>query len=247
MRKLFAAALLAGGLVVVAGSTAHAQDPGEKADEHVYECIVEAQEEHGLLTEEGGAVPVDDATKEQLDDFENALEDCKKAPSLLTPALAEIIWGAIAFGIVVFVLMKFAFPALKKGLKDREEKIRQDLEAAEHAREEALAEKARYEQSIAEARGEANRIVETAREDAERVRTELTARAESEAAETRRRAEEDVRLVTERAMGDLQRRVADLSIELAEKIVERNLDPETQRALVESYIASVGSGNGTRN
>jgi F0F1-type ATP synthase membrane subunit b/b' len=43
-------------------------------------------------------------------------------------------------------------------------------------------------------------------------------------------------------MSDLQHQVTDLSIELAEKIVERNLDPDTQRALVESYISSVGTG-----
>jgi len=57
----------------------------------------------------------------------------------------------------------------------------------------------------------------------------------------RARAQEDIRLATERAMADLQSRVAELSIELAEKVVERNLDRDTQIALIENYINQVGS------
>jgi F-type H+-transporting ATPase subunit b len=237
MRKLIAAAVLAGGLVVVGGSAAYA-DPGKTFNKELAECVHDALHDNGL------AENVDKGTAAEYKDFANALEDCKKAPSLLTPALSEIIWGAIAFAIVAFMLMKFAFPALKKTMKAREERIRSDLESAEQAREEARAEKARYEQQLSEGRAEAHRIVEQAREDAERVRTDLTARAETEAAEIRSRAQEDMRLVSERAMSDLQGRVTDLSIELAEKIVEHNLDHDTQTALVESYISSVGSGNG---
>ena len=53
--------------------------------------------------------------------------------------------------------------------------------------------------------------------------------------------QEDIRLATERAMADLQGRVAELSIELAEKVVEHNLDRDTQIALIENYINQVGS------
>jgi len=241
MRKALAAALLASGLVVVTGAPAHAEDPGKKFGKELAECTQDALRDNGLF-KDGELVEPSKVSNQKIKDFENALEDCKKAPSLLTPALPEIIWGAIAFAIVLFVLMKFAFPALKKGLKQREERIRSDLEAAERAREEARAEKARYDQQLAEARAETNRIVEQARQDAERVRADLVARAEADAAAIRTRAQEDIRLATERATSDLQRRVAELSIELAERIVERNLDRDTQLALVESYIQSVGNG-----
>jgi len=73
------------------------------------------------------------------------------------------------------------------------------------------------------------------------VRADIVARAETEATEIKARANDDIRLATERAQADLQASVKDLSIELAEKVVERNLDPETQRALIDSYIAQVGS------
>ena len=78
------------------------------------------------------------------------------------------------------------------------------------------------------------------------MKSQIQSQAEGDAAETRARAQEDIRLATERAQGDLQGRVAELSIELAEKIVERNLDRDTQLALVESYIGQVGNGNGSR-
>jgi F-type H+-transporting ATPase subunit b len=78
------------------------------------------------------------------------------------------------------------------------------------------------------------------------VKRQIQAQAEADAAETRARAQEDIGLATDRAQADLQGRVAELSIELAEKIVERNLDRDTQLALVESYIGQVGNGNGSR-
>ena len=219
--------------VLVAGATpAFAEDPGQKFDKELFECIEKA---------------VDANTKGEKVDytgFANAEEDCKKSKSIISPATPELVWGGIAFAVVAFALMKFAFPGIKKSLKAREDKIRGDLEGAERARREAEDEKVRYEAQLGDARAQANRIVEEAREAAEQVRRDLIARAESDAADIRTRAQEDARLAAERAMSDLQGRVTDLSIELAEKIVERNLDHDTQVALVESYITSVGSGRG---
>jgi len=171
--------------------------------------------------------------------FKNALDDCNKAKSLVTPAKPEIIWGGLAFLIVLGVLMKFAFPALKKGLKQREETIREELEAASRAREEAEAEAAQYRAQIGDARGEANTILEDARADAERIRREMLERAEQEAADIRQRAQEDIRLAQERAMSDLRSQVTDLSIDLAERVVEQNLDRPTQVALIDRYIDSI--------
>ena len=75
------------------------------------------------------------------------------------------------------------------------------------------------------------------------MRRDLIAKAEADAAEIRTRAQEDIRLAQERAMTDLRAQVADLSIELAEKVVERNLDRDTQIALIENYINTVGNGH----
>jgi F-type H+-transporting ATPase subunit b len=234
--RLLVVAALVGGAVLAVPATAHAA--GDHAKD-LAECVVTGLEENGLA-EDGVVLDVDEASDEQLTDFEGALEDCHKAKSLFTPALPELIWGGLAFLIVAVALMKFAFPMIKKGLKAREDQIRGDLEGAETARREAEAEKAQYLAQLAEARSEANRIVEEARAAAEPVRADVLARAEAEAAEIRSRAQDDIALARERAIADLRQQTAELSIELAERIVERNLDRDTQQALVESYISSVG-------
>jgi F-type H+-transporting ATPase subunit b len=226
--------VLAGMTVFVAGATpAFADDPGQKFDKELFECIEKAVDDTKA-----------DRAKDDFTTFANAEEDCKKSKSIITPATPELLWGGIAFAVVAFALMKFAFPGIKKALAAREDKIRGDLEGAEQARREAEEEKARYEAQLGDARAQANHIVEEAREAAEQVRRDLITRAEADAAEIRTRAQQDAQLAAERAMGDLQQRVTDLSIELAEKIVEHNLDHDTQVALVESYISSVGSGRG---
>jgi len=170
---------------------------------------------------------------------ENTTNVTAKNP--IIPEGKEILWGAIAFFIVLALLWKFAFPAIKKALADREQRIRDDLERAESARQEAEQSLEEYRRQLADARAEAGRIIEEARQAADQVRKDLLARAEADAADVRARARDDIRLATERAMGDLQTRVADLSIELAEKVVERNLDRDTQLALIESYINQVST------
>jgi F-type H+-transporting ATPase subunit b len=168
------------------------------------------------------------------------------AKNPILPDTKEIIWTVIAFVIAFAILAKFAFPAVKKGLQAREDKIRGDLERAEQARTEAEATLERYQKQVAEARGEATRIIEEARQAAEGVRRDLIARAEADAAEVRQRAQEDSQLASSRAMSELRTHVASLSVDLAEKIVERNLDRDTQMDLIENYINSVGNGNGSR-
>jgi F-type H+-transporting ATPase subunit b len=175
-----------------------------------------------------------------------SIDDCQKAPSLILPATNEIIWGGLAFVILLLVMWKYALPPVRNMMKQREDRIRDDLERAESARTEAEEELANYRRQVADARNEASRILEEARQSADGVKRQIQAQAEADAAETRNRAQEDIRLAADRAQADLQHRVAELSIELAEKIVERNLDRDTQLALVESYIGQVGNGNGSR-
>ena len=174
------------------------------------------------------------------------IDDCQKAPNLILPATNEIIWGGLAFVVLLLVMWKYALPPVRNLMKQREDRIRDDLERAEQARTEAEGELANYRRQVADARNEAARIIEEARQSADEVKRQIQSQAEADAADIRARAQEDIRLATERAQADLQGRVAELSIELAEKIVERNLDRDTQLALVESYIGQVGNGNGSR-
>ncbi|MFN8028153.1 MAG: F0F1 ATP synthase subunit B [Acidimicrobiia bacterium] len=227
IRRLLAAALIAGGALFAVAQPAFAEDPGTAAGKELQECLEKAL----------------DSYKENKNgtDLKNAVDDCHKAKSIVVPAAPEMLWGSIAFLIVLGVLVKFAFPTLKKTMKDRSDKIASDLEGAASAKAQAEEELANYRAQLANSRNEGSQLIETARADAERVRADIIARAEAEAADIKSRANEDIRLATERAQADLQASVKDLSIELAEKVVEHNLDAETQRALIDSYISQVGS------
>ena len=164
-----------------------------------------------------------------------------KAKNPILPEGKELLWGSISFLIVFGLLAWKAWPAIKAGLQARQDRIREDLAKAESARTEAETSLEEYKRQLADARNDASQIIEEARLQAEGVRQERVAAVETEIAELRARAADDIRLATERAMGDLQSKVAELSIELAEKVVERNLDRDTQTALIESYINQVGS------
>jgi F-type H+-transporting ATPase subunit b len=213
--RLFIAVTAIGLLgVFAAPGVAHAE-PASEAEEHCIELLEDGKK----------------------------IDDCQEAPSLILPETNEIIWGGLAFLVLLLVMWKYALPPIRNMMKQRESRIREDLERAEQARTEAETELANYRRQVADARGEAARIIEEARQSADEVKRQIQAQAEADAAETRSRAQEDIRLASERAQADLQGRVADLSIELAEKIVERNLDRDTQLALVESYIGQVGNGS----
>ena len=176
IRRLFASAVLVGGMLVAMPGVVGVAHAADTTKSELTECL-------------------EKASKEATDsDVNAAAQDCYKAPNLVTPAVSEIIWGAAAFLIVLFVLVKFAFPALKKGMAAREERIRGDLERAESARVEAETQLAEYQRQLAEARAEAGRIIEEARQAADQVRQDLLAKAEADAAEARTRAQEDIRL-----------------------------------------------------
>lgn len=166
---------------------------------------------------------------------------------LILPALPELIWGTICFAIVLFVLTKKVFPALRKSVEAREQRIASDLAAAEDAKTEAQQAKANYEKQIADARGEANRIIEEARRSAEDVRKDLIAKAEKDAEQITQRASEQLEAERNRTVTELQSTIGDMAIELAEKVVGRALDQGTHRELVDAYISEVGTMSNGRN
>lgn len=165
---------------------------------------------------------------------------------LILPKVEELIWGAVSFAIAVGILMKYAFPRIRKAIEEREKGIQQAKEDAEKARDDAQEQLEEYKKQLAEARSEANRIIEEGRQQAEEVRKDLTAKAEKEAEQIVARAQEQIRAERDRTVQELQGQIGQISIELAEKVVGRSLDGEAQRELVDNYIKEVAglSGNG---
>ena len=154
----------------------------------------------------------------------------------ILPATNEIIWGALSFLVLFFLIAKFGFPAIKKTMDARADRIRDSLDEAERAKTEAQGVLDEYKSQLSDARDESARIIEEARQAADKLRQDLKRQAEQEVTDLKERAQEDINTQVERAKADLQARVAELSIELAEKVVERELDRETNLALIENFI-----------
>lgn len=159
----------------------------------------------------------------------------------ILPSTPELVWGTLSFLVVFVVMRQFAFPAVKKTMEARTERIRQSLDSAEKAKADAQTVLDDYQRQLADAKNEANRIIEEARQTADQLRRDLMAKAETEATELRQRAAADIEAAKDRALADLRTQVTGLAIDLAEKVVGHNLDRQTNAQLVESYIAQVGS------
>ncbi len=174
-------------------------------------------------------------------------EEHSSGLDLILPAPEELIWGAICFAIVAFLLSRFAFPRLRETVEAREKTISNALEETERSRDEAKKLLDDYRKQLADARSEANRVIEESRRQGEEVRKDIVARAEKDAEGIVGRAREQIEAERNRTVQELRGQIAQLSIELAEKVVGRSLDGDTHRDLVDAYIKEVGtmSGNGS--
>ena len=182
-----------------------------------------------------------------LEEGEEAGEPTE-AENPILPATDELLWGTVAFLILFVLLAKFAFPAVKKSMDDRTERIRSSLDEAEQTRTEAQSIRAEYQRQLDDARNEAARIIEEARQTADSLKRDLQARAEAEVAEQRARNAEQLSAERDRVMAEISTEVKQLAIELAERVVEANLDREANMRIIEDYLRGVGStpASGTR-
>lgn len=155
---------------------------------------------------------------------------------LLLPATPELIAGIIAFAIVFFFIWRWAVPAINKSLEERQRAIGGQLQEAEKTKAEAESLLEDYRAQMAEARAKENEILESARAEAEQVRADLIAKANAEAEQIVERARQEAEAERAQVLSDARSDVANLSINLAERVVGANLDQETQRGLVERYI-----------
>jgi F-type H+-transporting ATPase subunit b len=208
-------------------------------------AFAQEEPEPATTSAEGEEPELEEANEECIEILEDGgdVDDCQEAPSPILPATNELIWGSAAFVVLLIGLWWKGIPAIKNLMAQREDRIRADLERAESAKAEGEAVLAQYQAQVANARNEAAQIVEEARQAADQVRRDLTARAEEEANEIRTRAQNDIGIQRERAMAELRSEVTELAIQLAERIVERNLDRSSQQQLVDSFIDQVGRRN----
>jgi F-type H+-transporting ATPase subunit b len=191
----------------------------------------------------GGTTQIDHLSQECIDILEGGgkVADCHEAPSPILPPTNELIWGSISFTILFVLLAKFAYPGIKKGMEARTERIRDDLQSAESAKDDASRVLEEYRAQLADAKAESGRIIEEARQQGDAVRREQEARLQTELAAMRAKAAADVESAKNQAIADLRQQVAELAIGAAEVVIQKNLDRETQVQLIDRYIESLAN------
>ena len=159
------------------------------------------------------------------------------------PVLADIWPSIIAFLILFFLLKKFAFGPIGTVLDKRAETIRESLEKAEETKVEAERLLEEYKVQMAEARAEASKVIDQGRKVAESMKTEIVAKAHEEAEQVIVKAREAIEAEKKAAITELQGSVADLSVAVAGKLIGEKLSADEHAALIERYVAEVGSLN----
>ena len=159
---------------------------------------------------------------------------------LVSPNPGTIFWMVIIFGIVLFILRKFAWKPILNALKDREESITNALNSADLARKEVEGLKADNEKIIAEARREKNIILKEAKDFKEKIIAEAKEKASAEAQKSIEQARQQIQSEKTAAINDIKKQVAELSVMIAEKVIKKELGNKgEQEKMVEGLIDDI--------
>ena len=159
---------------------------------------------------------------------------------LLTPGTGLIIWQLIVFLLLFFLLSKLAWKPILNSLKERETSIQNALDTAEKARHEMSQLKSDNEKLLKEAREERDRILKEAREVSNRLRDDAQAEAKKSADRIIEDARAAINTEKQAALRDVKAQVAMFSLEIAEKLMKKNLESDkAQKELVESYVRDI--------
>ena len=156
---------------------------------------------------------------------------------LVTPGIGLIVWSTIVFGLLLILLKKFAWKPILNAVKAREEKIKGALESAEEMKLEMEKLKADNEAILKEARNERNKLLSEAREVKEKMITDAKTLANDEAKKIVETARLNIQSEKDAAISDLKKQVALLSVDIAEKILQKKLEEsKEQKQLIDKYL-----------
>ena len=160
---------------------------------------------------------------------------------LVQPDPGLFFWTIAVFLVLLFLLKKFAWGPLLTALDERQAGIRKSLEDADTAKRELAEVQARASALIGQARTEADTILSEARADGTRIRQELRGAAQKEAEAITRNAQQQIQLERDRAVTEIRRQAAELSVMIASKLIRRNLTREDNAALIDEALQQVDS------
>jgi F-type H+-transporting ATPase subunit b len=159
---------------------------------------------------------------------------------LLSPEIGLLVWTLLAFLVVFFILGKFAFPAIIKGLRDRENSITDSLATAEKVKAEMAQLQSENEALLAKAREERALMLKEAREIKDRIVSEAKEQAKAEANKIISEAQDAINAQKMAALTDVKNQVGKLVIEVSEKVLRRELgNKDAQEAHIKGLVNEV--------
>jgi len=156
---------------------------------------------------------------------------------LVTPGIGMIFWSTLFFLVLLFILGKFAWPAILTAVKARNESIRHALDAADRAKEEMAQLKADNEKILAEAKAERDALLKEAKEVKDAMIADAKEKAGEEAKKLVQNAREAIQAEKAAAISEMKTQMATLSVDIAEKILRAKLDDsKAQKELVSKLV-----------
>jgi F-type H+-transporting ATPase subunit b len=167
------------------------------------------------------------------------IQEPHAAPGPLTVEFGLMFWTVVVFILLLLILKRFAYPALLGAVEARERALQQQLDEAERDRAESAALLAEHKKLLAEARGQAHGLLVEARTIAEKERALAMEKTLQEQQQLLERARRDIADERDRAITELRREAVELSLAAASKLIGERLTSETDRKLVQEYLAGL--------
>jgi F-type H+-transporting ATPase subunit b len=158
---------------------------------------------------------------------------------LVSPSLGLMIWTLLTFGLTLYILNKLAFPRIAEALDKRRRAIEESIESAQRARAEADQLLEEYRARLREAREQAEEIMARARKAGETLQEEAKTYAKRQREELLEATRRDIEAETRRALDEIRKEVADLTVIATEKVTRKSLTPDDHRRLIEEALSEV--------
>ena len=152
-----------------------------------------------------------------------------------------LLWTVITFVVLLLLLWKTAWKPIVEALDARAEKIRGDIDQADKSRQEAEKVLAEHKELMSNAKEESAKIIAQGREEAEKVKNEIIEKAQTEAKDMAERVKKEIAMAKDSALAELKTEVVNISTEIASKIIDKDLKPEDQNALVSEALNKIGT------
>lgn len=168
-----------------------------------------------------------------------AVEDGEAKRGLLDPHAGLMFWTLLIFVALWFTLKKLAFPAILGAVEARERALEEAIAAAKRDREEAQQLLEEQRKQIDAARLDAQRLIAEGAKAGEKIRTDMTEDARRQQQEILERARQEIAAERDRAIAELRHEAVELAIKGAGKVIEKNLDDQANRKIVENFLADL--------